>query len=69
MRRSLSNKLKETQNKLQADDKQMARHLRLSLAQFKEIESGARVLPLPAQKTLERRMERLLQRCGLESSK
>jgi hypothetical protein len=49
-----------------ADNKQMARHLRVSLGEFEAIRSGARVLPLPAQKTLERRMEALLDRCGLK---
>lgn len=66
MRRSLSSKLKETKSKLEADEKQMARHMRMSLSEYKAIESGARVLPLPAQKTVERRMERLLDACGLK---
>jgi hypothetical protein len=69
MRRSLSSKLKETQNKLRANDEQFARHLRIRLAAFEELKSGARVLPLPDQKTIERRMEALLERCGLESLK
>lgn len=66
MRRSLSSKLKETKTKLQANDKQMARHMRISLKDYQAIESGARILPLPAQKTIERRMERLLKLCGLD---
>jgi hypothetical protein len=65
MQRSLSSKLKETKIKLQANDKQMARHLRMPLGAYKEIEAGARVLPLPAAKTIERRIVRLLDICGL----
>jgi ribosomal protein S4 len=68
-RKSLAKKIEETRELLQANDKQMARHLRMSLGDYEAIKSGARVLPLPAQKTLERRLEGLLERCGLESLK
>lgn len=64
-RKSLAAKIREIRNKLQADEKQMARHMRLSLADYLAIESGRLILPLPAQKTLEKRAERLLDVCGL----
>jgi hypothetical protein len=64
-RKSLVQKINKTKELLQANDKQMARHLRMPLPVFKDLEKGARVLPLPSQKTLERRLEGLLERCGL----
>jgi DNA-binding XRE family transcriptional regulator len=66
MRKPFKNRIIQVKNILQANEKQMARHLRISLADYKAIESGAKVLPLPAQKTIERRMERLLELCGLK---
>lgn len=66
MRQPLKVRIIEVKNKLQANERDMARHLRISLAEYKKIESGARILPLPAQKTLERRMEGLLDKCGLK---
>lgn len=66
MREPLKVRLLQVKSKLQANERDMARHLKMSLAAYKEIESGARVLPLPAQKTLERRMRGLLDRCGLK---
>lgn len=63
--KTLATRIKETKIKLQANDYQMSKHLRVSLANYKALESGAKVLPLPTQKTLERRMEGLLERCGL----
>lgn len=65
MKQPLKTKIQKTKELLQADEKQMARYLRVSLADYKAIESGARVLPLPAQKSLEKRLEGLLEQCGL----
>lgn len=65
MRKPLAKKIIEVKEKLEADEKQMARHLKLSLEVYKDLESGARILPLPAKRNLERRMEGLLERCGL----
>lgn len=64
-RKPLTTKLQETKTLLEANDKQMARHLRIKLSDYKAIASGARVLPLPAAKTLEKRLERLLEICGI----
>lgn len=58
--------LKQMQNDLQATDTQMCRHLKLSASQFEAIRTGARVLPVPAQKTLIKRIEGLYKRCGLK---
>ena len=66
-RKSLQKKIKEAQILLEADNKQMARQLRLALADFEAIASGTRVLPYPAQMTLERRMVELLKRCGINT--
>ena len=65
MRKPLAAKIIEIKQELEANDKQMARHLKMSLKTYQSIESGARILPLPAQKSLERRMEGLLKKCGL----
>jgi hypothetical protein len=65
-KKSLSQKIKEAQELLEADNKQMARQLRLATADFEAIRNGARVLPLPVQKTLENRIMGLLDRCGLK---
>lgn len=62
----MSEILIDVQTKLQATDTQMCRHLKLSATQFEAIRSGARVLPIPSRKTLERRIERLYKLCGLE---
>ena len=66
MKKPLKNRIVEVKELLEADDKQMARHLRLSVKDYKAIETGGRVLPLPSQMTLERRMRELLERCGLK---
>jgi DNA-binding XRE family transcriptional regulator len=66
MRKRLATKIAEVRDQLEADDKQMARHLKMSYKAYKQIESGARVLPLPAQKSLEKRMAVLLDKCGLK---
>lgn len=50
---------------LEANDEQMARHMRLKLSQYKAIEAGAMVLPLKDRKRLKKRFERLLSACGL----
>lgn len=66
LRKTLSSKLIDAKKILQADEKQMAKHLKITLTSYKEIESGARVLPLPAQISIERRIEGLMKRCGLK---
>ena len=66
---SIATRMKEVKSLLEANDKQMARYLRLSLVAYKAIENGARVLPLPTQKTLEKRLDSLLDICGLERMK
>lgn len=65
----ISKWIEEAKITLQATDKQMCRHLRLSVADYEALRSGARVLPLPSQKTLIRRIEGLYEVCGLQTSK
>lgn len=65
-RKSLAKKIKEAQELLEADDKQMARQLRLALADFEAIKSGSRVLPLMYQNFLTKKIEGLLNKCGLK---
>ena len=65
-KKSLAQKINETKLLLEANDKQMARHLRMSLGDYEAVAGGHRVLPLPAVKTMERRLERLLDICGLK---
>lgn len=67
MRQPLKNEIARVKELLQATDKDMARHLRLKLADFEAISSGAVVLPIPAQKSLKKRMEALLERCGINT--
>lgn len=67
MRQPLKNRIIEVKELLQADEKQMARHLCLNLSIYRELEKGARVLPLPFQKKIERRLERLLRICGINT--
>lgn len=62
----MASKLIQARGTLQADEKEMARHLKTSLAIYKELESGARLLPLPAQKQIDKHLKGLLDRCGLK---
>lgn len=62
----MAKRINEVKQLLEADDKRMARHLKLSYKYYKSLESGARILPLPAQRRIEKRMEGLLERCGLK---
>lgn len=64
----MSDTLKEVQIALRATDTQMCRHLKMSASQFEAIRTGARVLPLPSQKTLTRRIERLYELCGISTT-
>lgn len=64
----MSEVLIEVQLQLEASDTQMCRHLRMAAAQFEAVRSGSRVLPLPAQKTLMRRIERLYELCGISTT-
>jgi hypothetical protein len=66
MKNTLPNEINKTQKLLNADNKQMARYLRLKLADFEAIKTGAKVLPLPSRKTIQRRIERVLDVCGLK---
>ena len=66
MKKPFKNRLIEVRELLQADEEQTARHLRLSVRDYRALESGGRVLPLPSQMTLERRLKELLKRCGIE---
>lgn len=51
---------------LQADEKQMARYLGMNLDTYRAIESGGRNLPVVAQNSVMKRLERLLDKCGLK---
>lgn len=46
------------------DDQQMAKHLRMNIDTYSAIVTGSRNLPTPAQRIIERRVERLLGYCG-----
>ena len=65
-RKSLAKKIKEAQELLGADNKQMARQMNLGLPWFEAIKNGEMVLPLVSQRALEKRLEGILQRCGLK---
>lgn len=66
MIKPLKTRIIEVRGLLQADEEEMARHLRLSVDDYKAIERGARVLPLSSRRTLEKRLQRLLDICGLK---
>lgn len=51
---------------LQASKTQMAKHMRMDVARYEALESGAIVLPVIERKRLKRRVERLLELCGLK---
>lgn len=52
-------------SQMELTDQQMAKHLRMNSDTYSAIVTGSRNLPVPAQKVIERRVERLLGYCGL----
>lgn len=66
MQQSLADQLQAAKIKLEANDNQLAHHLRLELGQFKALASGAKVLPLKDRKNVTKRILRLYDICGLE---
>jgi hypothetical protein len=65
-RKSLSQKIKEAQELLEANDEQMARVMRLTFDTFSRLKSGAIILNLKDSKMIEDRIKGLLDRCGLK---
>lgn len=63
--KSLAIKLIQAKELLEASDHQMAKHLKMDYTRYKELESGSRLIPLPAQKSIDRRLKGLFDRCGL----
>lgn len=66
MKQTLAIRLLEVKKLLQANDEQMAKHLRMSVASYRDLESGARILPLAKRMRINKRIEGLLDRCGLK---
>lgn len=47
-------------------DQEMSKHLRMNIDTYSAIVTGSRNLPVPAQRVIERRVERLLGYCGMK---
>jgi hypothetical protein len=52
---------------LQANDQQMAKHMRMDLERYKALEGGALVLPIVKRKAVRKNAERLLDICGINT--
>lgn len=64
--KTLAAQLLHARTRLEANPKQMARHMRMELDRYEELESGARVLPIVDRKRVTRQIERLYSICGLK---
>lgn len=62
----LKQQIAKAKEVLQADEKQMARYLGMNLDTYRAIERGGRNLPVVAQNSVMKRLERLLDKCGLK---
>lgn len=58
-------KIKKTQELLEATDKQLAKHMRLEHKYFMKLKNGERTLTVVKRRRLVKRLERLLELCGL----
>lgn len=68
-RKTLAAILIEGRTTLEMNQQQMAKHMRIGVAAYEALESGAKVLPLQQREALRKRVNTLLEKCGLERVK
>lgn len=66
VKNALPQQLRQAKEALEATDIEMAKRLNMGLDTYRTLEQGARLLPMPARRAIEKRVGRLLRTCGLE---
>lgn len=62
----LAGRMQQVKKQLEANDEQMAKHLKISVTSYQALESGARIIPLADRQRLFKRLDGLLDKCGLK---
>jgi DNA-binding XRE family transcriptional regulator len=62
-------RLRKVRKLLEASQEQMAKHLGMSIEMYRELENGAKTPNMTARAHVNKRVERLLEICGLETEK